>query len=176
MMVTGICFVMFVFCSWFLSLQVWWFLSFVWWSSWTALLNMTTGKSMLSSSWFAKTCFSASWWRLRSWPWATPTAQQRKHKVFSHLLLLPVPQACRDLRKSMCPEIILQTGIGGEWSHLASFPNSRQQNVSWRILFSGCFGKHLTSTSRAQNHFILPFAFQSGHHRGCFFVFCFLHW
>lgn len=87
-------FVMSVFCSWILSLQVWWFLSFVWWNSWTALLNMTTEKNMLSSSWFGKTCFLASWWRPHSWPWATHTAPRLRHKVLMRLCSPPPVSSC----------------------------------------------------------------------------------
>lgn len=134
----------------------------MWWSSWTALSNMTTGKNTPNLSWFEKTCFSASWWRRRSWPWGTPTALRPRHKVFVHLPSPLVPPVCHDVTRNVFPEIILQTRLGGEQSDLASFPKSERQSVSWRVLFSGYFGKRLTSTSRATK---INLAFQSDHRR-----------
>lgn len=58
---------------------------------------MTTEKSTLSSSWCEKTCFSASWWRPRSWPWDIPTAPRLRPKVSIPLSFLP--SFLCDLRK-----------------------------------------------------------------------------
>ena len=112
-----------------------------------ALLSVTTGKSMLSSSWSARTCFSASWWRLRSWPWVTPTAPRPKHKVFSSP---PPPRAAAVpwFEEEYVPR---NNSPNRNWRLVifSIFPKfSQQQNVSWRVLFSCCIGKHLTSTSR----------------------------
>ena len=59
------------------------------------------------------------------------------------------PRQCRGLRKSMY--VPRNNSPTGDWRMgiFSIFPKfSQQQNVSWRVLFSCCFEKHLTSTSR----------------------------
>lgn len=139
-MLTVIRWVMFALYSCILSLQVWWFRCFVWWSSWTVLLNMTTEKNTLSSSWCEKTCFSASWWRRHSWPWAIPTALLPRLKVITQT---PPP-----LQASCVP---WNSSLKKVWRRnvkLASFLGSEHQKIFLAALFSCYFGKHLISTSR----------------------------